>query len=1198
MLEFEELIDRFDCTWRQSDSHPVIADFMRESKVPDGRTSTLLIEFIAIDLEYRWRTYGVHSGKPEAISTDALTVVDTSLDPARKNLYLEDFARDWPEYSDHILGSIDLISEEFRIRHRWGDCPSIENFITRFGDSEALRSAIESVVHQLQLECDDASGFEEEHFRGDTPDRLGTQFGRYRIVERIGRGGMGEVYLAEDTHLERRVALKMPSLDAERNARKRFVNESKAAANLHHPGICSVFDAGEVDGQPYITMAYIEGQTLREAWNIADGVSTPVVLATLAEVARAMQVAHDTGIIHRDLKPANIMIDHNGQPVVMDFGLAHRADIDDDGRVTRTGEVFGSPAYMSPEQVEATQGRIGRASDIYSLGTVLYECLAGRLPFVGPVGALLVQIARDEPQKPSVFRADIDEELELYCLQMLSKRPIDRPASMTDVADKLDAIRHRMSEAENVTSLQSSLKNAADANRSQPVPDTEQVRQLTSNLLVRIGVISAIVLALIGFGVFRYRVETPLGIVEIQVDDTIADRVQVHVKQNGRTIQVADSTSGWSMDLTEGQYEFELGTGREEFVISPRWVTVLQGQTELVSVGMKKTLTTPRSQTGSQLHAEEPIYESSTAPVHGHYLVQWKGSDGNSGEAEYLFRADHRVYRASRPIGYLTRRDGQWIIDFDPQGRGQVVLSHFTPSTFRGKHFWADGKTATWTANKVGTPRIRRLSGLNTDANEEAAWPSADGLRLYYDGTDDQTTKPCILLATRPNRDTDFARIKSVASSARHPSLTTDELVLVCLGGEDGRQLCTASRKSREEPFPTPQPIPEFRTTRNPRSPWVSGDGLTLLFHRDSADKASPMDTSELAISTRKSRLDQWSTARTLRVPGLASHRLVPTWPSLSDDELTLWFTHDGSANEEIWFAQRDSLNAPFEEAQPFQVDGKNLIGQSPRFCMATGELFYSLRMPSGHWDLSRITTRADQLASDPTKDESSGNYALHFTGARQYVETPVRVDETRPFTIEVWLTSENADGGGTVISNFKDGRGFGITESATPNPRWLASAKENSRRFVAKLWGRKTDRKPTHIATVWDGQQLRLYIDGKTTGVDQTASITKLPDFTRTLYMGLLSDHWQTGTAKSQSELWQQFHGMLDEVRISTIARYQHSFVPALRHDPDEHTWALYHCDENGGKTLIDASGNGNHGTITGGVSWVPHSQLSQPGQ
>jgi serine/threonine protein kinase len=264
------------------------------------------------------------------------------------------------------------------------------------------------------------------------------RFSRYDVLRRLGEGGMGTVYLAKDTHLNREVALKIPQLAAQEEDRKwleRFVREART--NFQHPNICPIYDTGIHDGQPFISMAYIKGQPL-SALIMPDKLLPEKVVACLIRiVAGAMHGAHQAGVVHRDLKPGNIMIDEEEQPFVMDFGLAYRLT-EDAVRLTSAGRIMGTPAYMAPEQLERNLEGVTHSADIYSLGVTFYELLTGRRPFQGTFAQLLRQIQDQPPEPPSRLRPGLHGGLEAICLRMMAKRPVDRFASMKAVTDELD----------------------------------------------------------------------------------------------------------------------------------------------------------------------------------------------------------------------------------------------------------------------------------------------------------------------------------------------------------------------------------------------------------------------------------------------------------------------------------------------------------------------------------------------------------------------------------------------------------------------------------------------------------------------------------------------------------------------------------------------------------------------------------------
>jgi eukaryotic-like serine/threonine-protein kinase len=274
----------------------------------------------------------------------------------------------------------------------------------------------------------------------DTAPKLGElprDFGPYELIREIGRGGMGVVYEARQKGLERSVAVKMILAGnlASPDAVRRFQVEAKAAARLRHSNIVHIHEVGQFNGQDFFAMEFIKGQSL--AQRIRSGpVDSHEAVRLVATVARAVEHLHQQGIVHRDLKPSNILLDADGQPYVTDFGLAKLTEGAD---MTATGAIAGTPSYMAPEQASPRRAEITQATDVYSLGAILYELLTGEPPFHAETAFdTLVAVLSGDPAMPRSINPRVPRGLELICLKCLSKEPRDRYASAAALADELD----------------------------------------------------------------------------------------------------------------------------------------------------------------------------------------------------------------------------------------------------------------------------------------------------------------------------------------------------------------------------------------------------------------------------------------------------------------------------------------------------------------------------------------------------------------------------------------------------------------------------------------------------------------------------------------------------------------------------------------------------------------------------------------
>jgi serine/threonine-protein kinase len=268
--------------------------------------------------------------------------------------------------------------------------------------------------------------------------------GRYRIMRKLGSGGMADVYLAEDEELGRRVAIKIlnDKYAPDEQFVERFRREAKNAAGLSHPNIVSIYDRGEAEGTYYIAMEYLDGRSLKELVVARGPLPIPDAIAATRQVLAALRFAHRKGVVHRDIKPHNVMADADGRLKVTDFGIA-RAGV---SQMTEAGSIIGTAQYLSPEQARGAP--VDQRSDLYSIGVVLYEMLTGQVPFTGesPVEIAMKHLS-DTPRPPSLLRPDIPPDLDMVVLRALAKSPEDR----FQTAEDMDAELERVAKGAGVT---------------------------------------------------------------------------------------------------------------------------------------------------------------------------------------------------------------------------------------------------------------------------------------------------------------------------------------------------------------------------------------------------------------------------------------------------------------------------------------------------------------------------------------------------------------------------------------------------------------------------------------------------------------------------------------------------------------------------------------------------------------------------
>ena len=269
-----------------------------------------------------------------------------------------------------------------------------------------------------------------------------SSIGKYRIIELVGEGAMGVVYRAQDSVLERTVAIKVmnESIARQEDLRKRFLHEAQAAGSLQHPNVVTIYDLGEVDGHLFIAMEFVQGVDLEHLIELGEPLSLQARLDIIIDVLTGLAYAHKRGIVHRDIKPANIRVGDDGRAKIMDFGVAHLAS----SSMTSTGSILGTPSYMAPEQI--TEGKTSAATDIFAVGGVLYQILAQMKPFDAPtLQNLFFKIITEHPRPVSELMPGLPPTLDRIVRKAMAKEPAERYASALDMANDLTNVRSKLS---------------------------------------------------------------------------------------------------------------------------------------------------------------------------------------------------------------------------------------------------------------------------------------------------------------------------------------------------------------------------------------------------------------------------------------------------------------------------------------------------------------------------------------------------------------------------------------------------------------------------------------------------------------------------------------------------------------------------------------------------------------------------------
>lgn len=1051
-------------------------------------------------------------------------------------------------------------------------------------------------------------------------DELG-RLGHYRILKVLGKGGMGLVFLAEDTKLDRLVALKvmLPKFAEDQAAKHRFLREAKSAAAIEHDHIVHIYQVDEDRGVPFLAMQLLSGSSLEDVLKRAGRLTTPQILRLGAQIAEGLAVAHAKGLIHRDIKPANIWVEANygGRVKLLDFGLARM--VQTDVGITQSGAIVGTPAYMAPEQ--ARGDKVDQRCDLYALGCVLYRMATCDLPIKGKdTMALLMALALNEPKPPKLINEAIFDGLNELILQLLAKDASKRPESAKVVAATLRKMEREVARANEPADVTDELVAMAQPVVPVPASSTAPARPArpqagcdpATPTLPDHGQTHPIAAA-------PTRIALPRG-----------RRRFAWAAGAAAVIMVAALVIRQFRDSDQGTF---VNDGIRE-QITPRassWALQFDGKSSYVSVPTLKydgthALTIELDLKPTTLHVADIFTDGQTGLV-------W---DAKRGPTHFAF-------------GVAAEKD--WVaararIDSLPS-KVVHLAGVFDLSEVR---IYLNGKLAE--RSPFGANKVKRSSDVFTIGSNP--WLAArtkpaqksdnESFLNYFEGLIQR-----VRVSKVPRYDKDFT-----PDGRFHPD--KDTIALYHFDEGQGAKLTDSSGNNHHGKIDgakwvkvglegaAPKLIPQTAPYTSPSQHALAFDGrsshvlvptwkyngthpLTIEMDIKPAklQAADILSDGVFEFGWRKSRLEfgvgtddfGWFgvNAKVGELPKQAQHVAIV----LNRDEMRIYLNGnmagktslDGKKvrpTQEVLTLGAHAWTARTKPKAKDETKGflNYFEGQIQRIRISKVARYDEDFAPPGRYDPDKETMALyhfDEGQGDKLIDSSGNRHhgkiigakwvrvdgapdvSLQFDGKTNYVEVPsLRFDSEQPITVEGLVTIDQEQdamllcrvAGKSWMSLSASGKQWGLVGVRNQQQQGVAAPNTLVRGVKA------------HVAGTWDGKQLRLFINGK-----ESTDRVKLASKPITIKSGQTGTTQIGGAPGSTVFLAGKIHGL----RVAKIARYDKDFTPPSHFASDEDTIALFRFNEGQGNKLIDSSDNGHDGKIFG-AKWVRVDREAQPAQ